>query len=41
MTEKILIPKDWREKLNLKEKEEVEIQLKEDNIIIIKKKYIH
>lgn len=35
---KINIPEEWREKLALKEENEVEMELKENKTIIIKKK---
>ncbi|TFF97742.1 MAG: AbrB/MazE/SpoVT family DNA-binding domain-containing protein [Promethearchaeota archaeon] len=35
---KIIIPKEWRNKLALKDKNEIEMELKEDKTILIKKK---
>jgi len=35
---RIVIPKEWREKLALKDKNEVELELKDDKTILIKKK---
>jgi AbrB family looped-hinge helix DNA binding protein len=35
---RIVIPKEWREKLALKDQNEVEMELKEDKTILIKKK---
>lgn len=35
---RIVIPKEWRDKLAIKDKNEVEMELKEDKTILIKKK---
>jgi AbrB family looped-hinge helix DNA binding protein len=35
---RIVIPKEWRDKLALDDKNEVEMELKEDKTILIKKK---
>jgi len=35
---RIVIPKEWRDKLGLEDKNEVEMELKEDKTILIKKK---
>jgi len=35
---RIVIPKEWRDKLAIEDKNEVEMELKEDKTILIKKK---
>jgi len=35
---RIVIPKEWRDKLALEDKNEVELELKDDKTILIKKK---
>jgi len=35
---RIVIPKEWREKLAIQDKNEVEMELKDDKTILIKKK---
>ncbi len=35
---RIVIPKEWRDKLAIKDKNEIEMELKEDKTILIKKK---
>jgi AbrB family looped-hinge helix DNA binding protein len=35
---RIVIPKEWRDKLAIKDKNEVEMELKDDKTILIKKK---
>jgi AbrB family looped-hinge helix DNA binding protein len=35
---RIVIPKEWRDKLSIEDKNEVEMELKDDKTILIKKK---
>jgi AbrB family looped-hinge helix DNA binding protein len=35
---RIVIPKEWRDKLNIDDKNEVEMELKDDKTILVKKK---
>jgi len=37
---RIVIPKEWRDKLAIEDKNEVEMELKEDKTILIKKKIL-
>ena len=37
---RIVIPKAWRDKLAIDDKNEVEMELKDDKTILVKKKYI-